>query len=341
MIFSDTPRVRLFEAPTPLERLGRLGETLGHDALYNKRDDTISLGIGGNKLRNCEFWFGEALEQGCDLVLIAGAPASNQCRLVAAAACKTGLECRVLYAAPCPPELTGNFLLVSIMGVECIWLGAVSEEERALRTVEYAEQMKREGRRPYIAGAPIPGALGYVNAALELHTQADAKGMDIRHVVTAGSMGPTEAGLLWGSALLGGAFELHLPSVEYEREELRSRVLSIFDRISERLKITPPVGPNSLLHVYDEFLGAGYDIPTPESLSAARRLASLEGIFVENTYNGKVFAGLESLIKRKVLPSNEGVCVLHTGGLPALFAQGERFIQSTTNPLRGQANEAD
>ena len=326
MIFSGIPRVRLFEVPTPLERLTRLGGVLGHDALYIKRDDTISLGMGGNKLRNCEFWFGEALEQKCDIVLIAGAPVSNQCRAVAAAACRTGLESRILYSASQPPDLTGNFLLTRIMGVKCVWLGAVSEEARALRTLEYAERMKHEGRHPYIVGNPIPGALGYVNATLELHAQADAKGLDIRHVVVAGSMGCTEAGLLWGSALLGGAFKLHLPSVEYAHEELQSRLMRIFEDISKRLKITPTVDPYDLLYIYDEFLGTGYDVPTPESLSATRRLASLEGIFVENTYNGKVFAGLESLIERNILPPGEGVCVFHTGGLPALFAQGERFI---------------
>lgn len=331
MIFSGVPRVRLFEAPTPLERMERLGRVLGHGALFIKRDDMIPLGMGGNKVRNCEFWLGEAREQGADLVLIAGLPASNQCRLVAAASCRAGIECRVLYSAPQAPEPTGNYLLVHIMGVECVWLGSVSEQERAALTREYAERMKREGRRPYIAGAPIPGALGYVNAALELHAQADAKGLDIRHIVVAGSMGCTEAGLLWGSALLGGAFQLHLPSVEYGHEELRSRVLTIFNAISERLGITPPVDPGTLLHIYDEFLGAGYDVPTPESLAATRRLASLEGIFIENTYNGKVFAGLESLIKRGILPSNENVCVLHTGGLPALFAQGSRF----TEPEKG------
>jgi len=326
MIFSGIPRVRLFEVPTPLEQLARLGKALGHAALYIKRDDTISLGMGGNKLRNCEFWFGDALSQKCDLILIAGAPVSNQCRAVAAVACRMGLECRILYTASQPPELTGNFLLTHIMGVECAWIGAVSsEKERALRTLEYAERARQEGRRPYIAGTSIPGVLGYVNAALELHAQADAKGLDIRHIVAAGAMGNTEAGLLWGSALLGGAFKLHLPSVEFGREELRFRVLAIFKAISERLEVTPPVDPDVLLHIYDEFLGAGYDVPTPESISATRHLASREGIFIENTYNGKVFAGLESLIERKILPPDEGICVFHTGGLPALFAQGDRF----------------
>jgi 1-aminocyclopropane-1-carboxylate deaminase/D-cysteine desulfhydrase-like pyridoxal-dependent ACC family enzyme len=295
--------------------------------------------MGGNKVRNCEFWFGEALERECDLVLVAGAPVSNQCRLVAAAACKIGLECHILYAASQPPALTGNFLLTHIMGVKCVWLGAVSEEERAQRTLEYAERMKQEGRRPYIAGAAIPGALGYVNAALELHTQAGAGGLDIRHVLTAGSMGTTEAGLLWGSALLGGAFKLHVPSVEYGRDELLARLSAIYEAMSERLGVTPPVSPGSLLHIYDEFLGPGYDVPTPESLAATRRLASREGIFIENTYNGKVFAALEALIERKALPPGEGVCVFHTGGLPALFAQGERFSGDTDSGLpRGAAS---
>jgi 1-aminocyclopropane-1-carboxylate deaminase/D-cysteine desulfhydrase-like pyridoxal-dependent ACC family enzyme len=87
----------------------------GHPQLWVKRDDCMPLALGGNKVRNLESWLGQAQEQGCDILVIAGAPASNQVRLTAAAAAKLGLECLVLYAGPDPLPGHGNRQLTEMM----------------------------------------------------------------------------------------------------------------------------------------------------------------------------------------------------------------------------------
>lgn len=326
MLFSQIPRLR-FIAPTPLEPLTRLGAAWGHPSLYLKRDDLLSIGLGGNKLRSIEFWFGEAQARGADLLLVAGGLASNQCRLVAAAACKLNWECHILHNAEQPQELQGNQLLTELMGVTRVYLGPLDEEERARRVEEYAQEQRRRGRKPYIVGDPVLGALGYVNAALELHAQAEAQNLDIRHLVIAGSMGPTEAGLLWGSALLGKAFRVYTPSVEYDTSTLRGLIADICRGISAKLGFQPALDPLDILEAWDDCLGSGYDRPTPESLQAVRDLASLEGLFIETTYNAKVFAALKDLLAQGRIAKKEGICIVHTGGIPALFGQSDRFTR--------------
>lgn len=74
---TEIPRVHLFEKPTPLERMHRLEKECGGAKLFIKRDDCMSLGMGGNKLRSLEFWMGEVLENNNDVVVVAGAPVSN------------------------------------------------------------------------------------------------------------------------------------------------------------------------------------------------------------------------------------------------------------------------
>ena len=70
------PRTPLAHTPTPIERLNNLSGALGGGALYVKRDDCTGLAMGGNKARQLEYYFGEALQQNADTVLIT-AP-SNQ-----------------------------------------------------------------------------------------------------------------------------------------------------------------------------------------------------------------------------------------------------------------------
>jgi 1-aminocyclopropane-1-carboxylate deaminase/D-cysteine desulfhydrase-like pyridoxal-dependent ACC family enzyme len=233
----------------------------------------------------------------------------------------------MLHSDDEPKELTGNQLLNHLMGVKQIFLGKMDEFERADRANAYAEEQRLQGRKPYMSDDPVIGALGYVQAALELHAQADQLGYDISHLFIAGSMGPTEAGLLWGSALLGKAFTVYTPSVEHETEKLKSLISGICDGISEKLGFTPSVPPLSRLVAFDDFLGTGYDKPTPESLQTVKELASREGLFIETTYNAKVFTALKEMLRQGRLPADEGICIFHTGGIPALFGQASRFVR--------------
>src|SRR5690606_12244359 len=182
MILSGIPRIRLLDGPTPLERLRRVEALTGHGGIFVKRDDCMPLGMGGNKVRSLEFWLGEALEQGCDILLVAGAPVSNQCRLTAAAAARLGLECLILHNADEPARDEGNLLLSRLTGAKFRFLGPIDEEERAVRVQEAAAELRRQGRRPYVVGDPVVGALGYVVGAIELHQQAEAQALDLRHV---------------------------------------------------------------------------------------------------------------------------------------------------------------
>ena len=64
-------RCDLLDGPTPIQRLHRVEATLGSSLnsveLYAKRDDLMSLGGGGNKLRKLEFLLGEAMAAGAAL----------------------------------------------------------------------------------------------------------------------------------------------------------------------------------------------------------------------------------------------------------------------------------
>lgn len=321
MILSDFPRVQLLDGPTPLQRLERIEADTGHSGLFVKRDDAMSLGMGGNKLRSLEFWLGEARQLGSDVLIVAGRAVSNQCRLTAAAAARCGFGCVIVHNDDPPERDEGNLLLSRSFGADIHFIGPMDETERERRVHELGEALAAAGRVPYVVGEPVVGALGYVAAALELHQQAFEADVDLRHVVLPGSMGVTEAGFLFGSALLGSPFEVHLISVEYPVDELRQRVARVFRGLVERTGVKPAGDPEAFTHYSDAYLGDGYELPTPEALAAIRTFATREGLLLELTYTSKPFAALLDLVDRKVLPADEPVCILHTGGLPALFGQ--------------------
>ena len=85
MFFTELPKVKFINEASALDKMDRLKEYLGCASLFAKRDDCISLGMGGSKVRGFEFWMGEALRLNADVIVAAGSPESNQCRLAAAA----------------------------------------------------------------------------------------------------------------------------------------------------------------------------------------------------------------------------------------------------------------
>ena len=327
MLFSQIPRIALLTEPTLLEKASHFGDTIGHSSLWMKRDDVMGLGMGGNKVRSLEFWLGEALEQGCDIVLAAGLPPSNLCRLTAAACCRLGLECEIIHNAP-PPQSTprrgDNAFLYELMGVRQTYCGPVDEHARHAFVLERAQQLKAQGRRPYVLGDPVVGALGYVAAAQELLFQMEKQRIDLRHVFISASAGPTETGLLFGLRLMGGPdLHVHLVSVEYPASTFWPIAQEIWQGLCQKLQVTPPVPLHHNTHFYEEYLGPGYAKHSPETWLALRLLARTEGVFLDTTYNAKVFAGLTDLCQKKKLPSEEATVIYHTGGVPTLLMREE------------------
>src|ERR1700712_5469707 len=121
-------RLELLGAPTALEKLERLSAWTGRD-IYVKRDDITPLALGGNKLRKLEFLAADALRQGADTLVTAGAIQSNHVRQTAAVAAKLGLHCVALLENPIGTRqenylTNGNRLLLDLFNVEVVMCDA-------------------------------------------------------------------------------------------------------------------------------------------------------------------------------------------------------------------------
>lgn len=325
MIQLNDPRHRLLETATPLQRLARLESRTGRSGLYLKRDDQMDIALGGNKLRSLEFWLGAALAEGADMLLVAGGPMSNLCRLTAATAAMVGLDCIVFHNAPADAASRDQAFLNRLFGAELRFLGAVDEDERGAAMRQAAQELRAAGRRPYVIGDAMVGALGYVLAAEELWEQAKAAGPAPRHVFLAGSMGPTEAGFIFGNALLGGPFAVHLVSVEYGAAELAARTQLIYDGLARHTGFAVPGFATLDVTCHMDWLGAGYGQPTNEAERAILTLARTEGILLEHIYTAKTFAAFLALCTSGVIPAGEAAAMIHTGGVPSLFSQFDLF----------------
>ncbi len=315
----------ILDHPTPLQQLKHLETALGRKGLYIKRDDHMEIALGGNKLRSLEFWVGAAMDEGADVLLVAGGAMSNLCRLTAAAAAMHGLDCVIFHNAEISATAEKQSFLNRIFGAELRFIGNVSEEHRATIVTEAAEDMRLAGRKPYIVGDAILGALGYAAAAYELYAQSVSQDAAIRHVFLSGSMGPTEAGFIFGNALLGNPFAVHLVSVEYGQAELAARVARIYDGLRDNTGLQVAAFDELPVYYHMDYLGDGYGQPTKKAEEALLLLARSEGILTEYVYTAKTAAAFIELSENGYIAQDEASCFLHTGGVPSLFSQFDLF----------------
>lgn len=326
-LVSDYPRFRLATFPSPLERATRLEAAL-RDAgcvavprLYLKRDDVLSLGLGGNKIRNLEFQIGYALHHGATDIVTAGRSQSNHCRLTAAACARAGLRPHLVFAGHEPKTATGNQLLDRLLGAEMYFTGSDDREARAALVRNIAARIEREGRCPHIipvGGSDVHGAIGHALAADELMRQAAAIAETLESIVLATATGGTQAGMLAGLRKLGVDVPMYGFAVARSASELSGDVLRLANEVAAAIG-GPPVRAYDV-RVSGEARGAGYGVPTEEAGAAIRLLATTEGVFADPVYTGKALAGLLGLIRKRRFAVDGALVFLHTGGAPALFA---------------------
>jgi D-cysteine desulfhydrase family pyridoxal phosphate-dependent enzyme len=312
------PTIALAPAPTPVEELQRLRESLGGGPrLLVKRDDTIGFAFGGNKVRKMRLVAADALAKGADTLITAGGVQSNHARVTAAAAAKLGLRCILIANGRAPERATANALLDQMLGAEIRYV--VDRTERAAAMDSAAAELRLAGRTPYVIpiGASTPlGAAAFVDAIHELATQIDPP--DI--IVHSTSSGGTQAGLVAGCLLAGWKTRVIGISADESAEVLSRDVRTILAGMPELLDVDRARFANAAIEVDDRFVGTGYGVPTAESTQALERCARTEALFLDPTYTAKAMAGLIARYTAGEFSNAADVLFWHTGGQVALFA---------------------
>ena len=325
------PRVRLAHTPTPVDRLDNLARYLGADNVYVKRDDCTGLAMGGNKVRQLEYYLGEAVEQGADSVLITGATQSNFVRLTAAAAAKLGMTCHIQLERRVPRDdavykTSGNVLLDRLLGATLSEYPVGEDEEGAdAQLGVMADELRAAGKKPYIIhlapGHEPLGALGYVEAGREFVNDRKEQALEVDQIFVGSGSGHTHAGLLFGLRALGCDIPVIGVCVRRPAEQQVTRIATRCREIADMLEMDSPVSPEDVI-VDDCVLAPGYGQLNAQTRDALSLAARLEGLLLDPVYTGKVLAGMIHRL------TTEGPCnalFWHTGGTPALFAYEADF----------------
>ena len=290
---SSVPRVRLCRLPSPVERV----EVPGEGEFWIKRDDLNSPVCGGNKARSLEFLLG-GLKTGDTVVTVGGAGSTHVlCTAIHAASIGVRVEAMRWRHAMNPVAEKVDARVTTVTGRRSALYAPLS----ILHAGFYAA--RRRARLIPIGGSTPLGALGHVNAALELAGQVER--MDLPRpdsvIVPLGS-GGTTAGLLLGFAIAGLPITVVGARVGPRLFVNRSAVLRLARRTAALIgRITgeslPRIDPSRLRIVHDVYGGA-YGRSLPRASGAAAILQTSAGIGLDDTYSAKAWVAALDEVRR-------------------------------------------
>ena len=297
-------------------------------SLNIKRDDLLPLAMGGNKVRQLEYYLGQAREMGADTVLITGAVQSNFTRTCTAAARRLGMHPIVQMEDRAPNtsdtyKTSGNVLLNKLMGAEIIQFPTGQDEVAADANLErIADNLRTKGRIPYVIHLGIDhpplGGLGYAVAAVETWLQYQALGYQPDHIIVPSGSGLTHAGFLAGARGIGWNVSILGICVRRDAGQQRARVRRRASEISAMLDSTPITDAD--IQLSDAVLAPGYGQLNPSVAQAIKLAARADALLLDPVYSGRTMAGLIHHLKSGTIQPGQHVTFLHTGGTPAIFA---------------------
>jgi D-cysteine desulfhydrase family pyridoxal phosphate-dependent enzyme len=330
--FDAVPRLNYGNYPTPIEEASRFREALGHGAprVFIKRDDYTGPGFGGNKVRKLEYVLAKAVADGAEVSITSGGVKSNHARVTAAMCARLGLRCvLVLNSAAVTHEglKPASLVVDELFGAEVVRVS--KREERATMVESVAERLRGEGKNVAVIpiGASIPlGALGFVRAVQETKVRLEEMNTRIDYIFHSSSSGGTQAGIVAGCQLFGwqGVKVVGVspddPSASIS-EEVGKIIRGVGDMLGAQL--------SEDVTVLDEYIGAGYGVPSAQGDEAIEMLARTEGVILDPVYTAKAMAALIDWVRKGKLTENDNVVFWHTGGQLALFYAPEKKDKET------------
>ena len=320
--------------PTPIEYAANLTELLNGPEIYIKRDDLSGLALGGNKVRKLEYLLSYLKNRGIDTVITTDHVQANWACLTSACAKKLNMRVilvlKINSSEPIPTKYDGNLLLNYMLGAD---IRIVKNEEKMnLMLNKVINECKKNGYNAELIDITSAegslSAMGYFDAAKEINEQMKTK-LPNYVFVTAG-LSSTQAGLVTGFKYFNEKTKVIGINCGFKDDLfIKNAVYSVCTDLSQMLGLNNIVSKDNVI-VIGDYAEGGYRKITSRVIDAVKLLASTESIFIDPVYTGKTLLGLFDMIKNNKLSKNDRVVLMHTGGVPNIFAFGDLLSKNKT-----------
>jgi len=335
----DRNVVTLNEGGTGLHRCVRLGKHLGLRKLFVKNEGENP--TGSFKDRGMTVAVSKARELAKKKLICAST--GNTAASLAAFSARAGLECLVFV--PKGKVATGKMLQVMIHGARIFQIDG--DFDKAMKAVS---EVTNNRQHFYLMNSVNPFRLeGQKTLAYEVCDQLDSRAPDalVLPVGNGGNISAIwkgfseyqETGIVKNRPRMMGIQAEHAAPIARAVKARRTNVRPVKNpkTLATAIRIGSPVNSSKVLRAIEESEGDAETVSDKEILDAQRKLARLEGIFVEPASAASI-AGLKKLKHEGKIDSSDLIVCVTTGhglkdpSVSAYFPRSESYTLKITEP---------
>lgn len=292
---------------------------------YIKRDDELSFGISGSKLRKYSSLIPSLIEQGIEEAVLAGTSYSNHILSLSQSLREHQIKPTLFFGGKRPQNPVGNFIFTSLLvpPEDMHWV-AKGEEDKAAHDYATARQLQGNKSLYIPTGArmkeSLPGALTLVTDIVRNEKEL---GIEFDHIIVDSGTGMTAIAVILGFSQLHRKTHIHVIQMASTRER--------FELFLKTFQAELKSGHCQTHYtLYQPSTARSFGSVNASVWRTVAHMARSEGILVDPTYNAKLFAEGQKILQKNEIRGN--VLFVHSGGGLALSG----FMEDLGRIVRNQ-----
>ena len=310
-------RLEAAEAFRLQSRIHRL-RWFGRSDIWIKRDDELSFGVSGTKLRKHASIIPSLKQQGIEEVVVIGGANSNNVLSAAQTLTENNIKITPFLLGP-PSKILGNAKLLSLFvdDSDIHWISRSQWADCEDLVNNYVEKRKDLGVKIFVLpeGGHHPLALpGSLSILVDILRNERESGVRFDHVFIDAGTGMVAQSLLAGDTSLGRKTVFHVVVLAGSFEEFQSGLSRVMQYTEKFLDVSPCLLPD--YHMYYPATAKSFGSTNKTIFNEIRRIAREDGILTDPVYSSKLFLTARQTILNKTLEGN--ILLIHSGGGLAL-----------------------
>ncbi len=298
-------------------RIHRL-QWFGRSDIWVKRDDELSFGVSGTKLRKHASIIPALKLKGIEEVVVIGGANSNNVLSAAQTLTENGIKITPFLLGP-PSHKQGNSKLLSLFvdDDEIHWISRDQWADIETLVNKYVEKENAQGIKIFVLPEgghhrlALPGSLSIL---LDILRNEAESGVTFDHIFIDSGTGMVAQSLLAGAAAINKKAKFHIVVLAGSFETFECGLEQIIQYTEDFLQILIPLRPD--YELYYPVIAKSFGGTNRSIFREIKTIANNDGILTDPVYSAKLFITAKQTIRDHSIDGN--ILLIHSGGALSL-----------------------